>query len=468
MVLELGMNFFSLAGLCSLRQQRTFVSGLLLLCVCSLLLISPRSSALEAISSLEQLQLPADMDGVHFYLITVDVGDMVWDNFGHTALRVFDENNNTDRVFNWGGFDVNGGVFSFSYNFFRGIMNYRLQINSPNQEFAMYRSQQRSMWQDKINLTNPQKEILYRRLLWNLQTENIVYPYQYFFNNCTTRVRDYLDEALSGRIATANSGITDYTFRDQVRRHYESVALIGFSLDVLMNGNIDRLVTEWEEMFLPLSLRERLARIESDVAENGKRKMLLSDAQMILEFPAPLVEPDPYRIASLVLLVPVFFLLLMLKKMPMPCFAMHSRIGLKLAGINFQLLGLLGLITALFSGIYGTLMLGSWFISDHLDLHHNVNLLLFWPTDLLGVFVALRWMVFGKPWPMTHNSAPFLNYYMMAHVLGMIAYAVLTFLQLVDQSTLNISLYVLPGFTLLILLIWMVGFEPAKPKNMFF
>jgi hypothetical protein len=107
-------------------------------------------------------------------------------------------------------------------------------------------------------------------------------------------------------------------------------------------------------------------------------------------------------------------------------------------------------------------------VSGHLDLHHNINLLLFWPTDLLGIFVALRWLIFCRPWPMTHNSSPFLNYYMMAHVFGMAVYAAVTFLQLADQSTLNISLYVLPGLTLFTVLVWLVGFEPAKPRNSFF
>lgn len=438
-----------------------------LLLVSIVLLNAPRTSALEALPSPERFQLPTDMDGVHFYLITVDVGDMVWDNFGHTALRVFDENSNTDVVFNWGVFDVSGGALSFSYNFFKGIMNYRLGTQPSDQEFAMYRSQQRSVWQDKINLTNPQKEILYRRLLWNLQTENTVYPYQYFFDNCTTRVRDYLNEALSGRIAVANSGVTVNTFREQVLNHYESVALIGFSLDILMNSNTDRPVTEWEGMFLPLSLRERLLQIESDVAENGERKQLLSDSQTIMEFAPPFIETNPYQIASLVLLTPVFFLLLMLKRMSRSYFAIHPRIGLKLAGFNFRLLGLLGLVTALFSGIYGILMLGGWFVSDHLDLHHNINLLLFWPTDILGILLVLRWFIFCKPWPLTHNSEPFLNYYMMAHIVGMLIYAAVTFLQLVDQSTLNIGLYVLPGFILSTLLIWLIGFEPVKQKNMF-
>ena len=347
-------------------------------------------------------------------------------------------------------------------------MNYELGTQSPNQEFAMYRSQERSVWQDKINLTNPQKEILYRRLLWNLQAENIVYPYHYFFDNCTTRVRDYLDEALSGRIAGVNDGFADSTFRDQVQAHYESVAVIGFSLDVLMNSNIDRLMSEWEEMFLPLKLRESLYLVESDVAENGVRIKLLSDRQEVMLFAAPTVETDPYKIASVGLLAPVLMLLLMLKKTPMSYFATHSRIGLKLPGFNFRLLGLLGILTALFSGIYGILMLGSWFVSEHLDLHHNINLLLFWPTDILGLFVAMRWLVFCKPWPMTHNSTPFLNYYMMAHLLGMVVYAAVTFLQLVDQATMDIGVYVLPGFALFTVLIWLVGFEPAKPKNKFF
>lgn len=448
------------------RMLRTYVPVFLVLSL--ILLPHTRAVAVEALEAPAQYSLPEDMSGVHFYLLTVDVGDKVWDNFGHTMLRMFDENSNTDMVFNWGVFRLSGGPVAFSYNFFKGIMNYELGTQSPSQEFAMYRSQERSVWQDKINLTNPQKEILYRRLLWNLEPENIVYPYQYFFDNCTTRVRDYLDEALSGRIVSANSAITDRTFRDEVRDHYESVALIGFSLDVLMNSNIDRPMSEWEEMFLPRRLRESLYTIESDVAENGVRNKLLSDPQQIMSFPPPTVESDPYRVASITLLAPVLMLLLMLKKIPMSYFATHSRIGLKLAGINFRILGLLGILTASFSGVYGTLMLGSWFVSDHLDLHHNINLLLFWPTDLLGIIVGLRWFVLCRPWPMTHNTTPFLNYYMMAHLLGMLAYVAVTFLQLVDQSTMEIALYVLPGFALFTLLIWLVGFEPAKPKNVFF
>jgi len=412
--------------------------------------------------------VPTDMSAVHFYLITVDVGNNVWDNFGHTALRVIDQNSNTDLVFNWGVFDVSGGSVSFAYNFFKGIMRYRLATNTPANEFANYRDQQRSVWQDKINLTNPEKEILFRRLLWNLEEENRQYDYHYFFDNCTTRVRDYLDEATGGRISRHFDGETTDTFRDQVQAHYSSQTLISLSLDVLMNSNIDRRVSEWEDMYLPLELRRSLAEVGSDVAEDGERQRLLSDYQVIMDFPPPVQQADSYQVASLVLLGPAILLLLLLKRIPQSYFATHSRVGLKMAPLSFRLLGLLGLVTALFSGIYGILMLGSWFVSDHLDLHHNINLLLFWPTDILGVVVALRWLLLCRPWPLTHNTGPFINYYILVHILGMLAYAVIAFAELSTQSVADLAVYVLPGFLLYTILMWIVGFEPAKPKNMFF
>ena len=415
-----------------------------------------------------QYQVPIDMSGVYFYLITVDVGDMVWDNFGHTALRVYDENTNTDTVFNWGVFDVSGGVGAFSWNFFKGIMNYRLATNTPSQEFAVYREQQRTVWQDKLNLSNPQKEILYRRLMWNLEPENVEYAYQYFSDNCTTKVRDYLDEALAGKISRQYIGLTDKTFREQVQSHYQSVSLVAFSLDVLMNSNIDRTVTEWEDMYLPLQLRERLLNIQSDVAENAEQLMLLNESQVIMEFPAPTIEANGYYVSSLLLWTPVILLILSLKRIRQSYFAKYARVGLKIPRISFRVLGMLGLITAVFSGVYGIIMLGSWFVSDHIDTHHNLNLLLFWPTDLLGILVALRWFFFCKPWLMTHNSQPFINYYLLMHVAAMVVYAIIMLFGLAAQSVSDIAIYVLPGFFLYTLLIWLVGFAPAKPKELYF
>ena len=410
---------------------------------------------------------PADLNRLHFYLITVDVGNNVWDNFGHTALRLYDENTNTDLVFNWGVFDISDGLADFSYNFFKGAMNYSLATSLPSREFDAYRAQGRSVWQDRLNLTNPQKETLYRRLMWNLQAGNLTYEYHYFFDNCTTRVRDYLDEALGGAISAQYSGVTEKTFRNHVREHYASLSLVGFSLDVLLNSNIDRQVSEWEDMFLPLSLRQRLLAMSSDVSGAEEVLPLLSGHQQIMEFPPPNVQQSAYQIASVGLLVPLLVLLLMLKRVPMSYFATHARISLRAAVLSFRLLGLLGMVTSLFSGVFGFLMLSSWFVSDHIDTHHNFNLLLFWPTDLLGVIIALRWLVFCRPWPMSRDSAPFIHNYLLARIGALLAYSAAAFFELTDQVVVDFAVNVVPGLLLFTLLIWLVGFEPARSKNIF-
>ena len=445
-------------------QHRLWALAMLVVC----LAMTNPSHGVEPLPDDFQVAPPRDLGKLHFYLITVDVGNHVWDNFGHTALRMVDENNATDTVFNWGLFDTSNGVAAFSFNFFKGIMNYQLGTFAPQNEFNNYRNQQRTVWQDRINLNNEEKAALYRRLMWNLQPENIVYPYSYFFDNCTTRVRDYLDEALGGRIQSATSQPTPNTFRDLVVHHYRSLALIAVSLDILMNSNIDRTITAWEEMFLPASLRARLYDIPSNLAPGGERRQLLSDPELVMSFEAPGAQADGYRVATTILLAPVLLLFLMMRKVNVSHFSAPARISLGMPRFSYRLLGVMGVITALFSGIYGCLMLGGWFFSGHVDLYNNWNLLLFWPADLLGLLIAGRWLFQAKPWPLTHNTRPFINYYLLARLLSIAVYAVVAAVGYAEQALLNPLIHIVPGLLLYTVLIWVVGFEPAKPRNMFF
>ena len=185
-----------------------------------------------------------------------------------------------------------------------------------------------------------------------------------------------------------------------------------------------------------------------------------------MEFPTPQAQANPYYIAGTVLLAPTLLLFLLLRRMSMSYFATHSRITLKVPELSFRLFGLLVLLVALFSGIYGCLMLGGWFFSGHDDLYNNVNLLLCWPTDLLGVVIAARCLLLARPWPLTHNSSPFVNYYMLARVLSVVVYAALAAFELTAQSLQTLLFTVVPGMFLLIVLVWIVGFEPAKSKNL--
>ena len=91
--------------------------GLIIFCSLS---VFQRSHAQGTQATLEDYQVPSNLSALNFYLITVDVGDQVWDNFGHTALRVFDENTNTDVIFNWGTFDISVAWLTSHGNFSKG------------------------------------------------------------------------------------------------------------------------------------------------------------------------------------------------------------------------------------------------------------------------------------------------------------------------------------------------------------
>lgn len=445
------------------HAQRIFFA--LLIVVSSIIANPSKVSAqteLPEISAADSIRLPASFELVDFYLITVDVGDQVWDNFGHTALRVVDRNTRSDLVFNWGLFDASAGNVAFASDFLQGILNYQLGVSPPSWEFGRYEREQRTVWQDKLNLTNAQKEILYKRLAWNLREENIVYSYQYFFDNCTTRVRDYLNEALGGRFANENRALARSTFRDEVLGHYASLPPVAVSLDILMNERIDRPMTQWEELFLPAQLRRELLNFPSDVLRNGQRAMMLEEPTVIMEFTPPTPKPSGYYFVGAGLLIPVFFLFLMLKRIPLSSFSSQPGFTLRGPQFSYRLMGLLTFVVSLASGIYGLIMSFGWLASAHLDLHHNLNLLVFWPTDIIGVIFALRWLIAGRSYTMSSSAHNAIIVYFILHILAALGYAFVALTGLAEQHVGSLLLFVVPALIAFAILVWNAGFSPVR------
>ena len=407
-------------------------------------------SAQTAIDNVASIRMPVDFSRVEFYLITVDVGDNVWDNFGHTALRLVDENSGTDMVFNWGLFDTSIGQVRFAANFARGIMEYQLGVSPPHWEFARYQAEGRTVWQDRLVLTSVQKMRLYQRLAWNLREENRVYDYDYFFDNCTTRVRDYLDEALGGTIAERSLGASSNTFRDEVTAHYASLPVISFSLDVLMNDRIDRRMSQWEQMFLPAQLREQLDRLG-----------LLTDSEVLAQFESPPPGINPYFVV-VVLLLPALLLLLSVRKASIASFSSQPGFTLRAAALSYRLMGLIGVTVTLFSGVYGLIMTLGWWLSSHMDLHGNINLLLFWPTDLLGLPMALTWLLAGKAPAVSRLRHRLIVSYLFLHILAALVYLVMGVFGLTAQSTQALMLFVVPVLLVFALVVAIAGSRPVR------
>lgn len=397
-------------------------------------------------------RMPLDVDRVDIYLHTVDIGNLVYNNFGHTAIRVHDRGNGEDWVFNWGIFDF-GEPLSFAFQFYRGFLIYNLGVYPYSVALRQYQFEQRTVWEDLLNLTHAEKTILLERLIWNAQPENRAYQYDYFFDNCSTRPRDYLDEALDGliRLQTKDE-FTEHRFRDYVREGYRYNPFIQLSLDILMNSRIDRQVSVWDSMFHPLDLRQALLDIEKN------ERPLIYSSRVLLEFPRP-AKPlfDGFTAIGL------FGLLMLLAIIAV--FYQARRLqddkatqSAKLESLGYRLMGALALPLFLYGGILGLLMPITWAFSAHLDLHHNVNILLFWPIDIWLVWPAAVWLWKGRAWHPPRRA----RFLIQAHLMMLVGLWISWALGYVNQDIGLIMLSVTPVYLALFSLMLHKGMALTK------
>ena len=433
----------------------------LLLFVCGLVPAAAQPSLLP-LDDPASIPVPTDLSRVQFHLLTVDVGDHVWDNFGHTALRVVDESTGTDLVFNWGLFDTSGGLLPFGWRFFRGEMRYRLGVVPTGWELSRYEREQRSVWQDRLNLTDDQKARLYRRLAWNLRDANIAYDYDYFRDNCTTRVRDYLDEALGGALSEAIGGRAGETWRDEVRQHYRSLPPVAMTLDVWLNGQVDEPMSRWQQMFLPMELREGLLRVESDVRQDDETLPLLSRGEQLLRFESPPDRGNGYHFMA-GLLLPLGLLALTVRRVPLSSFGSTPGYRLAAGALTYRLLGLVGLVLGLFSGLTGLVLTVGWWMSSHEVLQANWNLLLFWPTDLFLLGAALRWLLTGRAIQTTTGWHQWIVTYLVLHGLAGLVYLFVAITGLTGQHLGSTVLYILPVLPVFAVIVALAGYRSVRP-----
>ncbi len=395
-------------------------------------------------------EMPADLDQVDIYLHTVDLGNLVFNNFGHLALRIRDRVSGRDLVFNWGMFDFKDPL-TFGLNFYRGILIYKLGIYPYRQAVQGYQYERRKVWEDKLDLSREEKAKLLTKIIWNSKPENRGYPYQYFFDNCSTRIRDYLDEAMGGVVKRkAHLQYTPQTFRDMVYDGYSYTPGMDLFLDIALNSNIDRLMTVWERMFHPINLRDVYLQHQS-----GDRPFL-SESRIIAEFP----RPESYSGLSFILVLLVFGVPLSLIGV---VFFLQKRSGQAFSFV-YRLFGLMSLPLLGFGALVGFLMPVTWLVSAHVDLHHNANMLLFWPMDIILLLWALAILVQGHGWSLSEKKITWLRNYALLHMIVTLLMPILRILGIIDQNVDRVMIWVLPPYMVIVFLLWRVGTQLKKSR----
>jgi len=191
------------------------------------------------------------------WLITTGPGDAVWERFGHNALRVLDTETGRDVAYNWGIFDFN--QVDFITRFLKGRMLYMMAPFSTAVMIDSYARANREVVMQELALTPSQRLMMLELAEVNALPRNRDYFYDYFLDNCSTRVRDLLDKVLGGELFE-QLGATDTgtSYRTHTRRLTQIDPVVFTGMDVLLGSPGDRPISLWKAMFIPMTLRDAI------------------------------------------------------------------------------------------------------------------------------------------------------------------------------------------------------------------
>ncbi|MGO1540512.1 MAG: lipoprotein N-acyltransferase Lnb domain-containing protein [Luteimonas sp.] len=192
---------------------------------------------------------------------TMQPGEIFFERFGHNAIVVDDPAFAEPISYNFGYFDLDEP--GFTANFIRGEMYYMLVALPLSQDLAYYQQVGRGVSIQWLDLTPGQARRLADALAENARPENARYRYDYFLDNCSTRVRDALDEALDGLLATRMQGRSrGNTFRGDAVRLASPTPWLWLGFDLGLGPAADRPNSRWQEAFVPMRLADGLRNIE--------------------------------------------------------------------------------------------------------------------------------------------------------------------------------------------------------------
>ena len=306
-----------------------------------------------------------DTSHLRISLLTCGTGLQPWETFGHSAIRITDSAKGTDDVYNYGTF--NGYDEDFLMNFTRGKLLYYLSYYPYRQFLLEYQEAGRSVMEQELTLPGKAKQALYEYLTWNAREENKYYKYDFFFDNCATRIRDVFPRALGKEFHLGNvlPEENKLSFRQIINQYFYRVHWQRFGVNLLLGSKIDKPMTNEDIMFLPDFLRDGILK----AAYKG---------QKISATPATVVTgSEPLKAgvnAPFIVMLAVFIL-------TAAGFFMNSFKGLG---------NVMSFLVLFLSGFIGCSILVMWFGTDHQACQNNFNLLWALPTNLILAFASKK------------------------------------------------------------------------------
>lgn len=298
-------------------------------------------------------------------LITASPGNELYTIFGHTALRITDPASNIDRTYNYGTFDFDTDGFYRKFAF--GNLQYFLSVNEYERAKQAYLKAGRTITEQRLNLSPEQTQQLFRYLQTNARAENRYYSYEFFYDNCTTRVYDAI-KAVAGDALRFQEPLNpeQESFREFINPYLKPVPWTKFGINVLLGTPADRIPNGLQTLFLPDLLKERFANV----------RIQRSDTSLTLVAGQSIYAPsNPAMIAPPLVTPAVAFWLLLGLVVPLSfVFRNRQTFWRWFDRFLFSAVGLLGLIILLL-----------WLFSAYPSTKWNWNIL--WSAPALPAFI---------------------------------------------------------------------------------
>ena len=309
------------------------------------------------------------------YLVTMGNGTRIWERFGHNAIRIVDATNRTDSVYNWGTFDF--AQPHFLRRFMTGNTLYWMQGDDMPRTLEVYQYTNRSVWAQELDLTPAERLAVRDFIVWNARPENRYYRYDYYLDNCSTRVRDLIDRVVGGQVKQAMaSHLTNTTYRFHTQRSFQFDPAVALGTNIGLGEVADRRINEWEESFLPARLMDHIRDVRIRDSNGAVHPLVKAEQQLFRANgpPEPRQPPDE-MVRNLAIGLAVAVLLGVL--------ARGASAGKRAARIGFATLATIW--TAL-NGILGVILIVGWTATRHVFMARNENLLQF---DVLSLALAV-------------------------------------------------------------------------------
>ena len=256
----------------------------------------------------------ASFDSVEVSLLTCSPHEEIYSLYGHTALRWHDLSKGDDIAFNWGVFDFHKPYFVLRFVF--GLTDYELGAYPYPLFLQEYKEYGSSVTEQVLNLTAEEKQAVKQALMENLQPENKVYRYNYFYDNCSLRPRDIIERSVAGKVEYAHREDYAPTYREMVRSCTRNHPWGTFGNDMLLGLRADQTTDMRQQEFLPENLMYDIDR--ATIYANGEYRPLVKERRIALQSGVQIIGQDfpltPTECACLLLILSVIIALIEWKR----------------------------------------------------------------------------------------------------------------------------------------------------------